>query len=251
MQQLLGKKAIVTGGTSGIGKQIALNFAQEGASVIIFGTNRERAEATVQEMKEHQVSESQEFSYRLAHIADTEQVKATVDEILKDWPQVDILVNNAGITRDGLLMKMSEEDWDQVLDVNLKSAFNMTRPLIRAMMKARAGSIINISSVVGVAGNPGQANYCASKAGLIGFTKSLALESASRGIRVNCIAPGFIETPMTDELTEAQKQAIMSKIPMGTLGHVQHIADAAVFFASEKSGYITGQVLIVDGGMVM
>lgn len=247
---LKGKKAIVTGGTAGIGKAIALAMAKAGAHVAIFGTNLERASQVVAEMKEHS-SPEQMFSCHMVDVSDKAAVEAAMQAILTDWKTVDILVNNAGITKDGLLMKMTEEDWDQVLATNLKSVYNTCQSLVRVMLKARAGKIINISSVVGITGNAGQTNYCASKAGMIGFTKALAQELASRGIAVNCIAPGFIETKMTDVLKEEQKEGILKQVPMGKMGSPEDIANAVVFFASPFSDYITGQVLAVDGGMVM
>ena len=179
------------------------------------------------------------------------QVDECIGKILKDFGKVDILVNNAGITRDGLLMKMSEEDWDLVLQVNLKSIYNTCKALSRPMMKARSGAIVNISSVIGLIGNAGQANYAASKSGMIGFTKSIAKELASRGIRANCIAPGYIDTQMTEGLPAPVKEAIIAKIPMGRIGHPNDIAAAALFLASDLASYITGQVLTVDGGMVI
>jgi 3-oxoacyl-[acyl-carrier protein] reductase len=251
MGLLSGKKAIVTGGTAGIGKAIALKFAKQGASVAIFGTHEERAKTALLEMEQVKISSDQLFSFHILNIANKAEVDQSIQTILENWGAVDILVNNAGITRDGLLMKMTEEDWDQVLDTNLKSVYNTCRSLVRGMLKARAGKIINISSVVGLTGNPGQTNYCASKAGMIGFTKALALEMASRGITVNCVAPGFIETKMTDVLTDVQKEGILKEIPMGRMGNVEDIADAVLFLAGPHSNYITGQVLTVDGGMVM
>lgn len=244
------KKAIVTGGTAGIGRQIAKAFAISGAHVIVFGTNEERAQETLKELELCRAFEDQKFIAKIVDIAN----KASVTEAiatLTDLGSIDILVNNAGITRDGLLMKMSEDDWDAVLDTNLKSVYHTCQSVIRGMIKERSGKIINISSVVGLTGNAGQSNYAASKAGMIGFTKALAQEVASRGVNVNCIAPGFIQTRMTDVLTEAQKEAILKKIPMGKLGNCEDIANAAVFLASSLSNYITGQVLTVDGGMVM
>ncbi len=251
MQLLKGKRALVTGGTAGIGKQIALTYAQQGAHVAIMGTSEERGATTLAELKEHAIDPSQEFLFLKTDVASAESVLPAVEQLLSGFGGLDILVNNAGITRDQLLMRMSEEDWDQVLDTNLKSAFLLTKCVVRPMMKARSGRIINISSVVGVMGNAGQANYAASKAGLIGFTKSLALELAGRGVLVNCIAPGFIETRMTDALNEEQKKAILSQIPLGRMGKAQSIADAALFLSSHLADYITGQVLVVDGGMVM
>ena len=251
MHLLKNKKALITGGTAGIGKEIALCFAKQGASVTIFGTSAERAQAVLDELRQNKQFDEQDFRAEVVNVADKAAIEQAIAQLLKEWGQIDILVNNAGITRDGLLMKMSEEDWDQVIDVNLKSVYNTCQTLIRSMMKARGGKIINVSSVVGLTGNPGQANYAASKSGMIGFTKALAQEVASRGICVNCIAPGFIETRMTDVLTETQKEELLKKIPMKRMGHPMDIANAALFFASDQSGYITGQVLTVDGGMVM
>lgn len=251
MQLLKGKKALVTGGTAGIGREIALTFAGEGASVAICGTHEGRAQEMAQALKEKAIDPTQQFLALVLDVANTQAVDEGVQGLLQAWGNIDILVNNAGITRDGLLMKMSEADWDAVIDTNLKSVYNLCRTLIRPMLKARQGKIINISSVVGLTGNGGQVNYAASKAGMIGVTKSLAQEVATRGICVNCIAPGFIQTRMTDELTDAQKEAILSKIPMGRMGAPSDIAQAALFLAGPSSGYITGQVLTVDGGMVM
>ena len=249
MQLLKDKYAVITGGTAGIGKAIALAFAKQGAHVAIFGTNAERASEVLEFLK--QTYPQQKFLVKLADVADKKAVDQALQEIITEFGKVDILVNNAGITRDGLLMKMTEDDWDRVIAVNLKSVYNTCQALVRAMIKARSGKIINISSVIGLIGNAGQANYAASKAGMIGFTQSLAKEVASRGIRVNCIAPGFIKTPMTDVLTDTQKEGILNQVPMNRLGNPEEIADAAVFLASDWSNYITGQVLAVDGGMVM
>ena len=248
---LLGKSALVTGGTAGIGKAIALLYAQHGADVVIFGTNKERAEQTVQEMEAARVNPSQKFAYYLVDVSKTKDVKQVIDQLIVAWGKLDILVNNAGITKDNLLMKMSEEDWDAVIDTNLKSVYNTCHALVRTMMKARSGSIINISSVIGLMGNAGQANYAASKAGMIGFTKSLAKELSSRNVRANCVAPGYIETPMTDSLPPQVKEGIISKIPLGKIGRPVDIAYAALFLASDMSSYITGQVFTVDGGMVI
>jgi 3-oxoacyl-[acyl-carrier protein] reductase len=247
---LKGKKALVTGGTAGIGQAIAFAMAKAGAHVVIFGTNQERAAQTIKEMESLTTGSGQTFCSYIVDVADKAAVDSAIQTILTTGG-IDILVNNAGITRDGLLMKLSEEDWNQVLATNLKSVYNTCQSLVRPMLRARSGKIINISSVVGITGNAGQTNYAASKAGMIGFTKSLAQEVASRGICVNCIAPGFIQTKMTDVLTEAQKEDILKKIPMGKMGTVENIADAVVFFASPFGDYITGQVLAVDGGMVM
>lgn len=248
---LKGKKVLITGGTAGIGKQIALSFAQHGAHVAIFGTNKERSEQTIEELKKAKIQDDQLFLSFCVDVSKKEAIDAAIEDILKQWGSIDVLINNAGITRDGLLMKMSEEHWDEVIDVNLKSVFNTCQALVRPMLKARSGKIINISSVVGLTGNAGQVNYSASKSGVIGFTKSLAQELASRGICVNCIAPGFIRTRMTDELTDVQKEGILKKIPMGRIGDPEEIANAVLFLASDLSKYMTGQVLTVDGGMVM
>jgi len=248
-QHLKGKSAVITGGTAGIGKEIALTFAKQGADVAIFGTNAERAAEVIQFLQ--QTYPHQKFIAKLTDVSDKKAVDQALQEITAVFGKIDILVNNAGITRDGLLMKMTEEDWDRVIAVNLKSVYNTCQALVRSMLKARGGKIINISSVVGLTGNAGQANYAASKAGMIGFTQSLAKEVASRGICVNCIAPGFIKTPMTDVLTDAQKEGILKQVPMGRLGTTEEIANTAVFLASDWSNYMTGQVLTVDGGMVM
>lgn len=246
---LKGKTAVVTGGTRGIGKAIARTFVSEGASVIIVGTSEERAKATVEELQALAGS-SQEVDYRLINVGHHEEVMTAMEALFKKWPQIDILVNNAGITRDNFLMKMAEKDWDEVLDVNLKSVYSMCHAAIKPMMKARSGKIINITSVIGLTGNAGQVNYSASKFGVVGFTRSLAIEVAKRGICVNCIAPGFIETDMTSVLTEAQKEEILKKVPMQKLGKSEDIAQAALFLASSMSDYVTGQVITVDGGML-
>jgi len=248
---LKGKKALVTGGTAGIGKEIAVVFAKQGASVAIFGTNAERGAQALQELEQARQFPEQQFQILLVDVASKADVDAAIQKIVTEFGQVDVLVNNAGITRDGLLMKMSEDDWDKVIAVNLKSVYNTCQALVRSMIKARTGKIINISSVVGLMGNAGQVNYAASKSGIIGFTQSLAKEVAGRNICVNCIAPGFIKTAMTDVLTDAQKEGLMKQIPMGRLGAPEDIAHAALFLASSLSNYMTGQVLTVDGGMVM
>ena len=251
MQLLKDKKALITGGTAGIGKDIALTFAKQGASVVIFGTNEERAIEVIKELESVKTFPEQSFMYQIVNVSCKTSVDDSIQKILNQWGSLDVLVNNAGITRDTLLMKMSERDWDDVIDINLKSVYNLCQSLVRPMLKARSGKIINISSVVGLTGNAGQVNYSASKSGMIGFTKALAQELATRGICVNCIAPGFIQTKMTDVLTDQQKDVILKKIPMGRLGSTEDIANAAVFLASPYSSYITGQVLTVDGGMVM
>ncbi len=250
-QLLKGKNVLITGGTAGIGKQIALTFAKAGANISIFGTNKERSSQVIHELEVNKSSDDQKFIAQLVDVSDKKATDAVIKEILEIWGNIDVLVNNAGITRDGLLMKMSENDWDDVISVNLKSVYNTCQTLVRPMMKARSGKIINISSVVGLTGNAGQVNYSASKSGVIGFTKSLAQEVATRGICVNCIAPGFVETRMTDALTDAQREGILKKIPMGRIGKPEEIAQVALFLASDMSTYMTGQVLTVDGGMVM
>lgn len=249
--QLKGLKALVTGGTSGIGRAIARLYAKEGADVAILGTHAGRAQEVIQELESLRVIPEQKFVSFLVDVASTTEVEAILTQLLAQFGGIDILVNNAGITRDGLLMRMSEEDWDRVLDVNLKSLYNCCRVLVRPMMKARRGVILNMTSVIGLTGNVGQVNYAASKSGVIGFTKSLARELASRGIRVNCIAPGYIETSMTEGLPEALKQELLATIPLGRMGSAEEVAEAALFFVSPRAKYITGQVLAVDGGMVM
>lgn len=239
--------ALVTGGTAGIGKAIALKFAQEGAKVAIFGTNVSRGTQAVTELQ--QSVPGCEIVFFQVDVADTKEVDEAIQKASAALGPIDILVNNAGITKDQLLMKMSEQDWDSVMDTNVKSCYNTSRSLVRSMMKAKKGRIINISSVVGLMGNAGQANYAASKAAMVGFTKALAKELASRNICVNCIAPGFISTAMTDALTDSQKDEILSKIPLNRFGSPDDIAQAAVFLASSMGNYITGQVLTIDGGM--
>lgn len=249
MNSLLDQVAIITGGNAGIGKAIAFKFAEEGAKVAILGTNGETGAATVAEIK--QAFPKAEVLFFQVDVAQTSAVDEIVKQIIGQLGKVDILVNNAGVTADQLLMKMSEDDWDRVLTVNLKSCYNTCRAVVRVMMKAKKGKIINISSVVGLMGNAGQANYAASKAGMIGFSKSLAKELASRNILVNCVAPGFIKTKMTDALTDTQREAILKDVPLGRLGDVDEVAQVVWFLASPLSNYITGQVVTVDGGMVM
>lgn len=251
MQLLKGKSALITGGTAGIGKAIALLFAAQGADVAILGTNEQRALQAVKEIEAARISPDQKVVSFLVDVSKSKEVEETVQKVLSSFGKVDILVNNAGITKDNLLMRMSEEDWDTVLQVNLKSVYNTCKSLARSMMKARSGSIINITSVIGLTGNAGQANYAASKAGMIGFTKSLAKELSSRGVRANCVAPGYIETQMTEVLPDPVKEGILTKIPLARIGQPSDIAQAALFLASDMSNYVTGQVLAVDGGMVM
>lgn len=243
------KVALITGATAGIGKAIAEIFSQHGAHVIIIGTNKERAEEALAQVLAIRKNNQQKACYYLLDVSNKSQVEEVISKILQEFGSVDILVNNAGIARDNLLMKMSEEDFDRVIAVNLKSVYNTCQALVRSMMRKRSGKIINISSVVGLIGNAGQANYAASKAGVIGFTKSLAKELASRNICVNCIAPGYIETQMTDKLPNQIKESIIESIPLKKIGSCKDIANTALFLA--LSDYITGQVIAVDGGMVM
>ena len=243
MGKLKDQVAVITGATAGIGKAVALRFGKEGAKVIVIGTNPERGTAVVQEIGPDHAE------FISLNVADTAAVENAFKQILEKYKQIDVLINNAGITRDGLLMKMGEGDWDELMAINLKSCYNTSKAAVRAMMKARKGKIINMSSVVGLTGNAGQANYAASKAGMIGFSKALAKELAPRNICVNCIAPGFIETAMTDALTEEQKKQIYDSIPLGRMGKTEEIAEAALYLAT--ADYVTGQVLTVDGGMVM
>ena len=245
---LTGKVALVTGAGRGIGRQIALTLAQNGAAVIVnYNGSKDSAEEVVAAIRQSGGS-AEAMQCNVADFASSEEFVRTV---LDQYKRVDILVNNAGITRDNLIMRMTEEDYDAVLDTNLKGAFNMIRHLSRSMIRQRSGRIINISSVSGVLGNAGQSNYSASKAGLIGLTKSVAREFASRGISVNAVAPGFIDTDMTRNMTEEAKKALNSMIPMGRMGSAEDIADLVLFLAGEHSDYITGQVICVDGGMCM
>jgi len=238
---------VVTGAGRGIGRAIALRLAQDGANIVCVS----RTESNSQKVADEVAALGRKSWAVAVDVGDTEAVEDAVAKILEDTEGINILVNNAGVTRDGLLMRMSEEDWDTVLDTNLKGAFTLTKALARSMRKAENARIINISSVVGLMGNAGQANYAASKAGLIGFTKSCAKEFAKSGVTVNAIAPGFITTDMTDELSDKVKEAIKSNIPMGELGEVDDIAGAVAYLASPGARYVTGQVLTVDGGMVM
>jgi 3-oxoacyl-[acyl-carrier protein] reductase len=247
MNSLTNQIAVVTGAGRGIGRAIALKFATEGADVVVVSRTPENSEKVAAEIR---ALGRKAWAFAV-DVADSAAVSAAAEKILAEAGKVDILVNNAGVTRDGLLMRMSDADWDTVLDTNLKGAFLVTKAFSRAMIKARTGRIINISSVIGLIGNGGQCNYAASKAGLIGFTQSCAREFAGRGITVNAIAPGFIETDMTAELNEALKTEILKKIPLGLLGQSDDIAAAAFYLAGASGRYVTGQVLTVDGGMVM
>jgi 3-oxoacyl-[acyl-carrier protein] reductase len=247
MSQLANQIAVVTGAGRGIGRAIALKFAAEGADIVCLSRTVENSEKVAAEVR---ALGRKAWAIAL-DVADGEAVKVAADKILTDCGRVDILVNNAGVTRDGLLMRMSDADWDTVLDTNLKGAFLMTRAFCRAMIKQRSGCIINVSSVTGVIGNAGQANYSASKAGLIGLTLSTARELASRNITINALAPGFIETEMTAVLGEKVRQDLLNHIPLARFGQPEDIASAALFLAGPAGRYITGQVLRVDGGMVM
>ncbi|HEU6448448.1 MAG TPA: 3-oxoacyl-[acyl-carrier-protein] reductase [Verrucomicrobiae bacterium] len=247
MSQLTNQIAVVTGAGRGIGRAIALKFANAGADVVVVSRTQENSEKVAAEIR----ALGRKAWAMAVDVSDSNAVNAAAEKILAECGKVDILVNNAGVTRDGLLMRMSDADWDTVLNTNLKGAFHFTRAMFRSFAKQRAGRIINISSVIGLVGNPGQCNYAASKAGLIGFTQSCARELAGRGVTVNAIAPGFIETDMTSVLNEELKGNILRTIPMGKFGAADDIAEAALFLASGGARYITGQVLTVDGGMVM
>ncbi len=244
MFDLTGKTALVTGATGGIGAEIARALHAAGAHVVLSGTR----EAVLADLAAELGGRT---SIVVANLSDPAAVDGLIGQAEAAAGQVDILVANAGITRDGLLLRMKDEDWEQVLKVNLESYFRLSRAALRGMMKRRFGRVIGITSVVGVMGNAGQANYAASKAGMIGFSKSLAQEVATRGVTVNCVAPGFIESPMTDALNEAQKTRILGTIPAGRLGSGADVAAACVYLASDEAGYMTGQTLHVNGGMAM
>jgi len=247
MGQLANQIAVVTGAGRGIGRAIALKFAAESADVVCVSRTIENSDKVANEVR---ALGRKAWAYAV-DVSDSRSVVEAAEKILAEAGRVDILVNNAGVTRDGLLMRMSEEDWDTVLDTNLKGAFLFTKAFTRAFLKQRSGRIINIGSVIGLMGNAGQSNYAASKAGLFGFTKSMARELASRGITVNALAPGFVETDMTSGLTEQVRADILKQIPLGSFGQPEDIANAALFLASPLARYVTGQVLCVDGGMVM
>lgn len=244
MFDLSGKTALVTGASGGIGEAVAKSLHGQGATVVLHGTRAEKLEALSAELgdRSHVVT---------ANLGDREAVAGVIDAAAEKAGPVSILVNNAGITRDNLAMRMKDEEWDQVLEVNLTASMILCRAALRNMMKARHGRVISISSIVGVTGNPGQTNYAASKAGMIGYSKSLAQEVASRGVTVNIVAPGFIETPMTDALSDAQKDTLLGRVPAGRLGQVGEIAAAVTYLASDEAAYVTGATIHVNGGMAM
>ena len=245
---LTGKNALVTGASRGIGRQIALTLAAAHAFVIVnYNGSKEKADAVVAEIK---AAGGDAVSYQ-CNVSDFDECQNMITALIKEYKHIDILVNNAGITRDGLLMRMKEEDWDAVLTTNLKGVFNCTKAAVKYMMQQKAGKIVSISSVVGLMGNAGQANYAAAKAGVIGFTKSVAKEVAARGINVNAVAPGFIKTDMTSVLSDKVVEGMLTSIPLHKLGETTDIAKAVVFLVSDDANYITGQTLHVDGGMVM
>ena len=247
MSTLANQVAVVTGAGRGIGRAIALKFAAAGADVVCVSRTAENSEKAAAEVR---ALGRKTWAVAL-DVSDSKAVIAAAEKILADAGRVDILVNNAGITKDGLLMRMSDEDWDSVMNTNLKGAFTFTKAFTRAFLKQRSGRIINVSSVIGLIGNAGQCNYAASKAALIGFTKSVAKELGSRGITVNAIAPGFIETDMTAVLDEKTRAALIQAIPLASLGKAEDVAEAALYLAGPGGRYVTGQVLVVDGGMVM
>ncbi|MGE4487942.1 MAG: 3-oxoacyl-[acyl-carrier-protein] reductase [Kiritimatiellales bacterium] len=247
MGQFEGKIALVTGAARGLGQAIALKLAAGGADLVLCDLKAEWLEETAGKVKEL----GRRAGCYGVNVSDVAGVDTAVKQIEKDFGKIDILVNNAGITKDGLLMRMSEEDWDAVMDVNLKGVFLVTKAVIRGMMKQRSGSIVNIASVVGIIGNPGQANYSASKGAVIAFTKTVARELSSRNIRCNAVAPGFIHTKMTDALPEDVRQKMLSNIPMGRFGEPEDVANVVAFLAGDASGYVTGQVISTCGGMVM
>jgi 3-oxoacyl-[acyl-carrier protein] reductase len=238
------KVVMVTGGAAGIGRATATGFVKEGAKVAICDVNPEAGKTTAESL-------GPEATFQQVDVSDNKSVNDWVESVMSQHGQIDVLVNNAGITRDGLIMRMKEADWDAVLNVNLKSAFNCTKAVSKTMVKQRSGRIINLASVVGVIGNPGQANYVASKAGIIGLTKAVAKELASRNITVNAVAPGFIETDMTASLPDKAREAMVAQIPLGRAGTARDIAAAVLFLASDQAVYITGQVIHVSGGMYM
>ena len=244
---LNGKIAIVTGASQGIGETIAVEMAKSGANVFCLARNKNALDSTINKI----ISNGDKASAYSCDISDNEQFNNIVTDIFKEYGSIDILVNNAGITNDTLLMRMSDDQWDSVLNINLKGSFTCTRSVIKYMMKKKSGRIINITSIVGLTGNAGQANYAASKAGLIGMTKSIAKEVASRGITANCVAPGWIETAMTEQLSDDVKSKFLSQIPIGKIGYPKDIANTVIFLASKEAEYITGQTITVDGGRII
>jgi 3-oxoacyl-[acyl-carrier protein] reductase len=246
-QRLAGKSAFVTGAGQGIGRAVALTLAREGADVAIGDINAETAGQVVEEIR----AAGRRSEALIGDISKAEEAEAAVKGAAESLGKLDILVNNAGITRDGLALRMSEADWDRVISINLKGTFLCSKAAARLMSRQRGGRIINVSSVIGLRGNAGQANYAASKAGVIGLTKSFAREFASRGITVNAVAPGFIKTAMTDVLSDAVKAQILAQIPLGSLGSPEDVAEVIAFLASDAAGYVTGQVIAIDGGMAM
>jgi 3-oxoacyl-[acyl-carrier protein] reductase len=244
---LAGKVAIVTGAAQGIGREIAETLARHGADIVVADLDPGRSQDTVEAVRKL----GRRALNVKVNVADWDDVKSMTDQVLKDWGKIDILVNNAGVTRDGLLVRMKEEDWNLVLQVNLNGTFHCTKAVLQAMSKQRSGRIVNIASIVGAIGNAGQANYAASKAAVIGLTKTVAREYASRMITVNAVAPGFIDTAMTHGLPPEVKEALQKQIPLGRLGQPSDVAEAVRFLVSEEAGYITGQVLHVNGGMLM
>jgi 3-oxoacyl-[acyl-carrier protein] reductase len=244
---LSNKTAIVTGASQGIGKTIAIEMAKSGATVFCLARNKEALDTTIKKITENG-GKATAFS---CDISNNDDFKSIILNIVKEYGSIDILVNNAGITKDNLLMRMSDDQWDDVLNINLKGSFTCIRSVIKHMMKKKFGRIINITSIVGITGNAGQANYAASKSGLIGLTKSIAKEVASRGITANCVAPGWIETSMTDQLSTEVKNKFLSQIPAGKIGQSKDIANAVIFLASDEAEYITGQTITVDGGRII
>ena len=247
MFNLKEKITIVTGASKGIGEAIATSFANAGAHVVCVSRTESVLKTVQKKIKDYGGS----ASIYSCDVSQYKEVESLINNTLEEFGKIDVIVNNAGITRDGLIMRMSDDDWDTVININLKGAFNGIKAVSRVMMKQRSGRIINISSLVGLKGNPGQANYSASKAGIIGLTKSTAKELGSRGITVNCIAPGYIATEMTDQLAEKIKQELINRIPLGYIGKPNNIASAALFLASDEAEYITGQTVSVDGGMLI
>ncbi|MBN3040006.1 MAG: 3-oxoacyl-[acyl-carrier-protein] reductase [Candidatus Omnitrophica bacterium] len=240
-----GKIVLITGAAQGIGKQIALDFAREKATTILFDVSEEALEAAAKELSQHSDSH-----YFIVDVTDPVQIEQAINKIIDKFTKIDILINNAGITRDNLALRLSESDWDKVLDINLKGAFLCSKACARHMVKKRSGKIVNISSIIGIIGNPGQVNYSASKAGLIGLTKSMAKELGSRNICINAVAPGYIQTKMTEVLSQKVKEQMLERIPLKKFGKPEDVSKAVRFLSSEDSDYITGQVIVVDGGMI-